>query len=122
MVLPEPGKALVYVIQDDTLWQAHPRPSTIVGLDGHWVGATRANSYFYLSTGPGDHNVCVQWQSTLIVAMHSRASSRSAAIHLTVQDIFPGPKFPAVINLLQTDPAQGRLLMSHSAFTTFHTR
>jgi hypothetical protein len=104
MVMPEAGKALVYVIQDDTLWQAHPRPSTIVGLDGHWVGATRANSYFYPSTDPGDHNICVQWQSSLIVAMHSRESSRSAAIHLilhsegvyyvTIQDIFPGPKFP----------------------------
>ena len=121
----------MYVIQDDTLWQSHPRPSTIVGLDGHWVGATRANSYFYLSTDPGDHNVCVQWQSSLIVAIVPRGT-RSAAIHLTVQaegvyyvtiqDIWPGSTFPGVINLLPTDPAQGRLLMSHAAFTTFHPR
>ena len=65
---PEPGKALVYVIEDDGVanriiggnitWR--------VGLDGSWVAAlNRHTPYTTFSVTPGDHHLCVNWQSSL---------------------------------------------------------
>ena len=65
---PEPGKALVYVIEDDGVanriiggnitWR--------VGLDGAWVAALNRHSpYTTFSVMPGEHHLCVNWQSSL---------------------------------------------------------
>ena len=65
---PEPGKALVYVIEDDGVanriiggnitWR--------VGLDGAWVAALKRHSpYTTFSVTPGEHHLCVNWQSSL---------------------------------------------------------
>src|SRR6266404_1103969 len=53
-VKPEPGKALVYFLQDDAYFQSVPRPTTRFGLDGNWVGATQANAYFYVVNDHAD--------------------------------------------------------------------
>ncbi len=37
--------------------------TTRIGLDGAWVGANKGNSYFTLDVSPGEHHVCVAWQS-----------------------------------------------------------
>lgn len=53
----EPGKALVYVIEDQRFKGA--REVTVrVGIDGAWIGATRGNSYLFFSAGPGEHHLC----------------------------------------------------------------
>jgi hypothetical protein len=44
---PEPGKALVVFLQDDSEFNSRPRPTTRMGIDGAWVGATQSNSYFF---------------------------------------------------------------------------
>lgn len=65
---PGPGKALVYVIEDDGVanriiggnitWR--------VGLDGAWVAALNRHSpYTTFSVTPGEHHLCVNWQSSL---------------------------------------------------------
>ena len=65
---PEPGKALVYVIEDDGVanriiggnitWR--------IGLDGAWVaGMNRHNPYVTISLTPGEHHLCANWQSSL---------------------------------------------------------
>jgi hypothetical protein len=63
---PEPGKALVYVVED---FRKAPgelgNPTIRVGLDGAWRGATRANSYLFFSVDPGEHHLCTSWQSRL---------------------------------------------------------
>ena len=43
---PELGKALIYFLQDDSNFNARPRPTTRFGIDGAWVGATHGDSYF----------------------------------------------------------------------------
>ena len=48
---PEPGKALVYFIQER-------RAAAQIGLDGAWVGANKNSSYFAVSVEPGEHHVC----------------------------------------------------------------
>ncbi len=63
--LPD-GKALVYVIEvfERPLNQL-AKPTTKIGLDGSWVGANKDNSYFVFPVEPGEHHLCVTWQSVL---------------------------------------------------------
>ena len=60
----QPGKALVYVAED---FRKAPgeigNPTLRVGMDGGWVGATRANSYLSFTVEPGEHHLCTSWQS-----------------------------------------------------------
>jgi hypothetical protein len=58
------GKALVYVIEVfERPSNQLAKPTTKVGLDGSWVGANRDNSYIAFPVEPGDHHLCVTWQS-----------------------------------------------------------
>jgi hypothetical protein len=63
---PEPGKALVYVIEvfDSTAGEMGT-PTVRVGLDGSWIGANRGSSYLFFPVDPGGHHLCTNWQSTL---------------------------------------------------------
>jgi hypothetical protein len=61
----EPGKALVYVIEDYAAL-CHGGCATVrVGLDGTWIGANRAKTYFFFAIAPGEHHLCSNWQSSL---------------------------------------------------------
>ncbi len=58
---PEPGRALVYFIQEkgsDAF-----AVTTKIGIDGAWVGANKNSSYFAVSVEPGEHHVCANVQS-----------------------------------------------------------
>ena len=57
---PDPGKALVYFIQEKG---SASSPRTRVGIDGAWVGANKNSSYFAVSVEPGEHHVCANVQS-----------------------------------------------------------
>lgn len=63
---PEPGKAVVYVIE---VFERPPgelgMPTIRVGLDGAWVGANKGSSYLSLFVDPGEHHLCTNWQSML---------------------------------------------------------
>jgi hypothetical protein len=48
---PDPGKALIYFIQEKG-------SDGFIGLDGAWVGANKSSSYFAVSVEPGEHHVC----------------------------------------------------------------
>jgi hypothetical protein len=58
LVLPDPGKARVYFLQDIGLVNCLGSCSTKIGLDGEWVGANQRNSYFSVPVDPGEHHVC----------------------------------------------------------------
>lgn len=54
----EPGKALVFVIEDQQYMGA--RDVTVrVGVDGAWEGATLGYSYLFFTVEPGEHHLCV---------------------------------------------------------------
>ena len=58
---PKPDKAWVYFIQEkgsDALGV-----TTMIGLDGTWVGANKNSSYFGVSVESGEHHVCANVQS-----------------------------------------------------------
>lgn len=61
---PEPGKALVYFVQDIGEVNCFGACiTTKIGLDGTWVGAHQHNSYFSVSVDPGEHHLCANPQS-----------------------------------------------------------
>jgi hypothetical protein len=79
---PEPGKALVYFVQDVGVEACLGSClTTQIGLDGAWVGANQRNSYFSVSVEPGEHRVCANPQSS-----HSSPVSRLVAFaHFTAE-------------------------------------
>jgi hypothetical protein len=60
--LPDPGKALVYFIQDNGPWGNHQHSTLRIELDRAWVGAYKHNSYLSVSVEPGERHVCVNVQ------------------------------------------------------------
>jgi hypothetical protein len=123
-VRPEPGKALIYFLQDDSYYLGVPRPSTRFGLDGNWVGATQSNAYFYVSVDPGEHHLCAEWQSFVGLtrgpksgASHFTAEAGSAYFFL-VRDHFEQNHGSAHMRLSPVDSDEGQLLMSKFGFST----
>jgi hypothetical protein len=62
---PEPGKALVYVIEQGRPEGGEAKVTVRVGLNGNWMGANYGESYLSFDVAPGEHHVCVDWQSSL---------------------------------------------------------
>jgi len=61
---PEPGKALVFVVEQyDRPANEFGKPTIRVGLDGAWVGANRSTSHLFFSVEPGELHLCSNWQS-----------------------------------------------------------
>lgn len=77
---PEPGKALVYFIQDDGPAGNAQHYTLKIGLDSAWAGAYKTNSYLTASVEPGVHHVCANVQSgpflgSLVSLAHFSAES-----------------------------------------------
>ena len=125
---PQPGKALVYVIA-----QENPDDSynigditTRVGLDGSWVGANYGASYLSFPLAPGEHHVCVDWQSSLASRQQlSGAAEFTAEAGKTYY--FRTRILPSGISggrseglwFKQVDAAEGLLLLSKAGQSTW---
>ena len=57
---PEPGKAVVYFIQDAGTEPVglDVYPISRLGVDGVWVGSNQKSSDFSISIEPGEHHMC----------------------------------------------------------------
>jgi hypothetical protein len=120
---PEPGKALIYFLQDDSDFSSRPRPTTRMGIDGTWVGATQSNSYFYISVDPGVHHLCASWQSTV----GPGTSGKTAAAHFTAEangvyyfeakDKWLRDGGPAGLYLKPMDSDEGQLIANKFSFS-----
>lgn len=55
---PEPGKAIVYFIQDAGTLHTLGYPTTRMAIDGKWLGVNKKNSYFAVSVMPGERHLC----------------------------------------------------------------
>jgi len=61
---PAPGKAQIVFIEDlNSATFSLTTPTTRFGVDGDWVGANKGDSHFAIDVAPGEHNLCVNWQS-----------------------------------------------------------
>ncbi len=127
---PEPGKALIYVFEaerrdGDTTWFGSV--TTRVGLDGSWAGANHGKSYFSISTDPGEHRLCTDWQSSL-----KMLSNVGSAATLTAEAgkvyyyraivYYPTKEREPQVKLEPLDNAEGQFLISSSAFSSFHPK
>ena len=136
---PEPGKALIYVIQDDhsgatNFWGFPAGETSRIGMDGTWVGATKGNSYFFFSVDPGDKRLCADGSPDLennkwglVSVTHLRAepgkiyylrvlltgNGCSASAH-------PGWCRTNRLELEALDEDKGQLLVAASRFSTSH--
>jgi len=127
-VLLEPGKALVYVSE---VFKKVPgelgNPTIRVGLDGTWMGATRANSYLSFSVDPGEHHLCTNWQS------HLKRLSREASFtnftaeagrtyyfraRISYQSV--GEATVMSLDLDPIDPDEGQYLVASNPASTSH--
>jgi hypothetical protein len=127
---PEPGKALVYVLQEEKLDPGTLKIgsfTTRAGVDSTWTGANHGNSYFYFSVEPGEHNLCVSDQATLTIGPFKRNAAVSFAAEASQSYFFraivesrsgrqPG------IYVEPIDPAEGKLLIAASSLSTFQQK
>jgi len=122
---PQPGKALVYAFEDfPHTGLTIGGVTTKVGLDGTWVGANYDNSYFFFLVDPGDHSLCASVQSSVPGTSKLKAAASLTAeagkvyyfwtLVLHVSD----PNRPTEVKLEPVDPAEGRLLIASSPFST----
>lgn len=113
---PEPGKALVYVAEDFPFTMG--APTFKIGLDGAWVGATHGSSYLVFSVDPGEHHMCVRWQS------HRGDLSRLVSFaHLSAESgkiYYFRARFYGIehLDLDPIDPDEGQYLVASSPRST----
>jgi len=135
----EPNRAHIYLIQDDTEYVPHPRPSVRFGIDGQWAGATHSNSYFFVSVDPGEHHLCIRWQGAVGAGGQHRESDSVLELsaeagqdyYFVAHDVYSGgdsrpgqpnrPNEPPPSQFVIFRPAnsdQAMMMMSRFAFAT----
>ncbi len=128
---PEPGKGQVYVIEvfDKVVGEIlHPTPR--VGLDGAWMGADKGDSYLAFSVAPGEHHLCVNWQS-----YWKRLSDEAAVFGFTaeagktyyfrariIEQGGSGHGSSAALDLEEVNADEGKYLVSSSPMSVSHQR
>ena len=120
------GKAMVYIVEEfEKPKNQIAKPTMKVGLDGAWVGANKDNSYFFFPVDPGDHHLCVAWQSSLKeyskkVALTNFSSEPGKTYYfrarITEHDEGGGAWFTLDLEPVNND--EGQLLIASSAFST----
>jgi hypothetical protein len=132
----QPGKAIVYVIEDlgqcsDCTGRSNAFSTNVanaltkVGLDGAWVGANQGNSYFFFTVEPGEHHLCINWQSRLQVRSRAFAMSNFTADAGTVyyfrERLFPGnADYSFDLDPINTD--EGKYLVATSSYSIAHSK
>lgn len=122
---PDPGKALVYVVEDQK-FKAVSDVTTRVGVDGTWVGANRGNSYFSFSVEPGKHHLCTDWISDFVpngrlVSLNSFTAEGGAVYYVRVRTSASPTSGKAgagaSIDLDIVNEDEGKLLVASSALS-----
>jgi len=125
---PEPGKALVYVAEDFPQVQLSiGSPRIKVGLDGAWVGATHGNSYLFFSVDPGEHHLCIKWQSSLErfskLASFARLTAEAGKTYYFRSRItFSSQWANEYLDLDAVDPDEGQYLVTSSQAVASHAK
>ncbi len=128
---PEPGKAVVYVIEDLGECPGCVNSNTLggflndvdnavtkVGMDGTWMGANRGSSYIFFPAGPGEHHLCMNWQSRLqsrsrAFAMANFTAEAGQAYYFR-ERVFPGHSGDYVFELEPVNSDEGKYLVAIS--------
>jgi hypothetical protein len=126
-VPPQAGKALIYIleVQDRVAVCLSNCGSTVkVGLDSQWVGATRGTSHLSIQVEPGEHHLCVAWQSKLsglkqhlqLTDLHAKAGE---TLYFRVHVVPPTAETISQFGLEPVNVDEGRLLVHSSPQSTW---
>jgi hypothetical protein len=96
-----------------------------VGLDGAWVGANQGSSYFFFTAEPGEHHLCVNWQSWIgfksrAFAMANFTAEPGGVYYFRSRVIFTRQDYIFDLDPLNSD--QGKFLVASSAFSVSHPK
>ena len=121
----EPDKALIFVVQDIGEIKCSDCALTRVGLDGTWVGANQGSSYFFFSTTPGEHHLCVNWQSRLEIrsrafGMANFTAEAGKVYYFRTRFFFSRTDYS--FELEPTNMDEGKYLVASSAFSVSHPK
>ena len=117
----EPGKALVYVIQDQFYFAGCLKcPNTTrVGLDGAWMGANNKPSWVSFQVAPGPHHLCVDLQASKVfrapesgrVSLAGFTAQAGLTYYFRVRLLY-GEGGPPLVDLSAINTDEGRFLVS----------
>jgi hypothetical protein len=92
--------------------------TTRVGIDGAWVGADHGDSWFADSVQPGEHHLCVDWQSSIGKVRQKVGLAALAAepgkvyyYEIKVREIANDGAFTYWLDLAPLDEDQGKYLV-----------
>jgi hypothetical protein len=95
-------------------------------VDGAWVGAIRGNSYIFFSVQPGDHHLCVNWQSGFLTpsGLFALANLKAQAgkVYYFRARTFNESNRGYALDLDVTDNDEGQYLVASSAFSKSHPK
>ncbi len=132
---PDSAKAQVFVVEDlGQCVDCYGGRSIIadvtaalvkVGVDGAWIGANQGNSYLFFATAPGEHHLCVNWQSRLSERARSFAMANFTAeagkVYYFRIRLFPGQgDFAFDLDPVNSD--QGKYLVASSVYSVSHPK
>jgi hypothetical protein len=115
----ESGKALVFMIQEDG-GCGDCYALTKAGLDGAWIGANQGRSYFAFAVTPGQHHLCVRWQSVFSRGRLAAVASFKAEQGTTYY--FRSRVFGEGLDLDPINSDQGALLVAAYPLSVSHVR
>jgi hypothetical protein len=122
----EAEKAVVFIIERDLTTRTIATPSTRLGMDGEWLGATSGNSYSFFVVSPGIHHLCADTKFGGVggagqAFLHFKANA-GATYYFEVRNTRVGdPKWSDELRdvaLEQLDEDEGEYLVSLSAFVS----
>jgi len=125
---PEPGKALVYVAEDFTTVQGSIGAITIkVGLDGAWMGASHGSSYVFFQLDPGEHHLCIKWQSHLkrfskLAAFARLTAEPGKTYYFRARSMFSPQWATEYLDLDALDPDEGQYMVATSPLMASHPK
>jgi len=124
---PEPGKALVYVVEQEQRTR-HPLSGITVrvGMDGSWMGAARNASYLFFSVEPGEHHLCADWQSPTpwigkTLGLTNLRVEPGQTYYVRARFVAVGVQFLA-LDLDRINPDEGRLLVETSPLSDYRQK
>jgi len=136
---PEPGKALVYVVEDlgecpgcivsssfGGFFNSVDNAVTKIGMDGTWMGANRGSSYIFFAAEAGEHHLCMNWQSRLQERARAFAMANFTAeegkVYYFRERVFPGHSGDYVFELDPVNSDEGKYLIALSPASVSHPK
>ncbi|MGH9560095.1 MAG: hypothetical protein ACRD3S_01455 [Terracidiphilus sp.] len=127
---PAAGKAQIVFVEtvnaEGFQWTT---PTTRFGLDGQWVGANHGDSHFAIDVTPGEHNVCVNWQSENLsesnrVGMDTFTAEAGKIYYYEIKIVrIPGAeRMDFLFDLKQLGGIEGRYRVKASGVSTWKSK